>query len=140
VKTHDTNLDRLTSLFQSDKYDLFFICSEREELGAFIDDRYKNWYNVAVLSYEELNATESNNVEKIAGTIYDKVREVLKCAKEPIVLDWEGGISRINAMNIECEKIRDKPFSHCDPFYHIHGSHRNRPIKPEDLAAYNKHP
>lgn len=136
VKSHDTNLDRLTSLFQSDKYNLFFVCSEREELGAFVDDRYKIWHNVAVLSYEELNETENNPIERIVDVIYDKMREVFQSAKEPIVLDWEGGVTRIKEMNAEYAKIKDKSFSYCHPFYHIHGSHRNRPVKPSDLSYY----
>jgi hypothetical protein len=110
----------LTEILQ-DKYKLFFICSEREEIGAKIDIKYKSYENVIIFNYNELNETDVNTIPIIVNNIYNKL---IKCVG--IDLDKELCIDRINKMNICYNEIKNKPFSYIDPFYELHGSHRNR--------------
>ena len=124
VKTHNTNIDKLTTLYK-DTYNLFFICSQRIKENLVIDRKYLNYKNVFVFHFAEINETPENTVSNIIDTIYNRVYPLLS-NYECIKLNKEGGIKRINDMNKRCEEIKETPFSYVDSFYHLHGSHRNR--------------
>ena len=51
----------------------------------------------------------------------EKIRHIF-----PFELDREGCLTRIREMNARYNEIKDQPFEYIDPFYEIHGSHRNR--------------
>ncbi len=121
VKNHDTNIDNLIKKYKN--YKLVFVCSERKEINKLIDPKYKTYDNTIVFSYEELNETENNSVPDIVDNIYTKVKKVLP---GDIQLDKTKCIERINNMNIRYQEIKHKPFNYIDPFFEIHGSHRNR--------------
>ena len=121
VKTHDTNIDELIKRYSN--YKVVFVCSERKEKNKLINPIYKTYDNTIVFSYEELNETENNSLQDIVDNIYIKVKKVLP---EDIQLDKTKCIERINNMNIRYEEIKHKPFHYVDPFFEIHGSHRNR--------------
>lgn len=106
----------------NEKYNLFFICSERKDKNLFIDDKYKSYDNVVVFDFNELNESETNTIPKIIENIYNKLKNVLT-----IELNIENSINRIILMNKRYEEIKQQPFSYIDDFYEIHGSHRNRP-------------
>lgn len=120
VKTHNTNIDDIINKL-SDKYDLFFICSERKELNLFIDHKYKSYPNVIVFSYEELNETPTNNISNIIYNICHKVSNVID-----VKLNITNGINRVIQMNKRYEEIKNFDFYYIDNFFEIHGSHRNR--------------
>jgi hypothetical protein len=120
VKTHDINLDNLISIYEN-KYNLYFICSERTALNLLIDQKYKSYQNVVVFSFDELNETNTNTVSNILTNIYNKINNMLD-----IKLNIESGINRIVLMNKKYEEIKHLDFNYYDTFYHIHGSHRNR--------------
>jgi hypothetical protein len=121
VKCHDINIDELIKKYNN--YKLVFICSERKEYNNLIDKKYKDYDNVVVFEYNELNETNDNPLSKIVDNIYEKVKKVIP---ENIELNKEKCINRINLMNKRYEEIKDKDFKYIDPFFEIHGSHRNR--------------
>ena len=122
VKDHNINIDELINKYKN-KYELFFVCSERKEKDALIDQKYKSYNNVVVFDYNELNETEENTIPIIMQNIHDKINNMLG-----VEVNVESGINRINLMNTRYEEIKDKPFSYIDPFFEIHGSHRNRKV------------
>ena len=136
TKCHDIDIDRWNRVW-SDRVDLLFVCSERQEIPAeyedtkngkiqhwgTIDDKYRSYDNVVVFGYEELLETEYNSISDIIDVIVDRIRPVLP---EGYDIHRKEAISRIEEMNSEYEKIQDKPFEFFNPFFHIHGSHRGR--------------
>jgi hypothetical protein len=120
IKIHNTNIDHLRRLFRN--FRVIFVCSERKELNLFIDPKYKRYPNVVVFDYTELNATEATPLPAVVDTIYSKLSPLL-----PIRLDKASCLQRLVAMNKRYEEIKQKPFSYIDPFFELHGSHRNRP-------------
>jgi hypothetical protein len=121
LKSHNTNIDELIKKYKN--YKTVFICSERKNENRLIDKKYKKYNNVVVFSFKELNETANNTLNNIVENIYKKIKKVLP---NNIVLDKETCIKRINDMNIRYEEIKDKPFTYIDPFFEIHGSHRDR--------------
>jgi hypothetical protein len=120
VKHHNLHIDKLIKQYK--KHTLFFVCSERKDINRLIDEKYKNMDNIIVFSYEELNETEDNPLTTIIDTIYNKFKNMLD-----IELDKDSSLKRIQKMNERYLEIKDEPFTYVDTFYHIHGSHRNRP-------------
>ena len=80
------------------------------------DDR-----NIVVVPYEVLLGTEV----EIATRVYDILSKRVKGLpnrKRSI----NRGARRLKAMNIRYLEIQYRTFSFVDPFFHLHGSHRNR--------------
>jgi hypothetical protein len=119
IKIHYTNIDHLIKLYPG--YRVLFVCSERKDKNLLIDPKYKQYRNVAVFDFVELNATEENPLSTVVNTIYTKLAPLL-----PIRLDKVSCLQRLHAMNARYEEIKEKPFTYIDPFYELHGSHRNR--------------
>lgn len=120
VKIHNTNIDGLLRLYPN--YQVIFVCSERKQLNLLIDSKYKLYRNVVVFDFIELNATESTPLSTVVDTIYNRVAPLLP----DIRLDKASCLERLMAMNKRYDEIKHKPFSYIDPFYELHGSHRNR--------------
>lgn len=120
-KTHNINIDELMNKYK-EKYEVFFVCSERSNKNYLIDEKYKKYNNVVVFDFEELNETNDNTIIQIVNNIYNKLTNVFV----NIELDKTKCIERINLMNIRYEEIKNNPFSYIDNFFAIHGSHRNR--------------
>jgi hypothetical protein len=121
VKTHDLNFNRLVEQTKKLNMSPIFICSERTGKNYLIPEEYRNWENVIIFDYNELNETPENPIENIVDNIIKKIDNFF-----PFVLDREGCITRIREMNARYNEIKDQPFEYIDPFYEIHGSHRNR--------------
>jgi hypothetical protein len=121
IKSHTTDIDWWIKNY-NEKYNLFFICSERKDKNLFIDNKYKYYDNVVVFDFNELNETETNSIQKIIENIYGKIINHLL----NIELNLENSINRIISMNKRYEEIKQEPFSYVDDFYEIHGSHRKR--------------
>ena len=128
IKIHNTNIDHLLHLYRH--YRVIFVCSERKELNLCIDPKYKRYPNVVVFDYTELNATEATPLPAVVDTIYSKLAPLL-----PIRLDKASCLQRLMAMNKRYEEIKQKPFSYIDPFFELHGSHRNRPAARHKAAT-----
>lgn len=114
IKTHNLTMDLIK---QYKKYKLVFVCSQRKDLGILIPQKYHK-YSI-IFNFEELD-DKNNSVEKIVNTIYEKLKVL------PIELNKITCMERIVKMNKRYEEIKNNPFSFVDPFFHIHGSHRNR--------------
>ena len=120
IKSHHTNIDQLIQKYK-DKYKLYFICSQRIKMNYSIDRKYNFYNNVIIFNYIELNETENYNVAKIVQNIYNRIKNKLN-----IELNIESGINRVIRMNNRYNEIKNYPFKYIDPFFQIHGSHRNR--------------
>jgi hypothetical protein len=123
IKSHNCNIDGLINKFK--RYNLFFICSERDNL--IIDKKYKTYKNVLSIDYKELLESDTNSIKDIADGIYNKLLSILPAE---IILNNENpiddAVKRIQNMNDTYELIKNRPFSYVHPFYHIHGHHKNR--------------
>jgi hypothetical protein len=119
LKYHNINIDELSKKYKN--YNLYFVCSERSEKGLFINEKYKSYKNVIVFDFKELNETSDNNLPKIIQHIHDRLKSMMD-----IELNIPNGIKRITDMNKLYTEIKTKPFKYVDPFYQLHGSHRNR--------------
>jgi hypothetical protein len=129
TKTHDTKISHLEKNYS--KYKLFFVTSERYDykVKKKINHIYKNKKNVLIINYNEINETDNNSLDNIIEKIFHKFKNFLP--KELIPNKEDKHIKnnmkkRIVDMNNLYKKIKNKPFSYYDNFYHIHGSHRNR--------------
>jgi hypothetical protein len=124
LKCHNTNIDELIQKY-SNEYYLYFVCSERPLLNKHINPKYKLYKNVISFFYKDLLETEQNTLDVIIDNIYNNVKNLLY--KHPhIKLNKNNGIQRIINMNKRYIEIKDLPFSYIDPFFELHGSHRNR--------------
>ena len=124
IKSH-INMDHKMEIIDKEKYDLYFVCSERVEQNKFILNRHKEMKNVVVFPYSELNETEENTLEMIVDNIYNKVSKLLE-KHDFIKYNKQTAIERIQKMNQKYEEIKDQPFSYIEDFYGLHGHHRNR--------------
>jgi hypothetical protein len=101
------------------------VCSERPLLNKHINYKYKLYENVISFFYRDLLETEKNTIDTIIDNIYNNLKSLL--SKHPeIKLNKQNGIDRIINMNKRYIEIKDMPFSYIDPFFELHGSHRNR--------------
>jgi len=126
IKSHDLNIDNLFEKYKND-YEIYFVCSERAEKNLYIEPKYKSYNNVIVFDYFELNETSKNTILNIINNIYNKVQKLL-FKYDYIKLNKECGIQRIINMNNRYNEIKNYSFEYIDPFYEIHGSHRNRDL------------
>jgi len=135
LKSHDIDLDRLTEAFGKD-HRIYFVCSERNAFGIHIDEKYKSRKNVCCFDFDELNETDQNPLNTIVQTICDRVSNMMRTADDSCLgeLSVNGGVERLTAMNQKYEEIKHLPFTHIDPFYEIHGSHRGRPLPNQEEA------
>ena len=123
IKSHHTNIDQLIRYYKKD-YNLFFVCSQRPEKNLFIDPKYKTYSNVIVFDFDELNETTVKSLASIVKNISDRVSQKNEWS---LYFNNTNAVERIKNMNKRYQEIKNKPFSYEDPFFGIHGSHRNRP-------------
>jgi hypothetical protein len=125
LKCHNTNIDELNEKYGKN-YDVYFCCTERKEHKYMIDKKYKSYKNVLVFEYKDLIETKENELENIVDYVYEKLNILLKDPN--INYNTLTGIQRVRNMNkryIEIKK-EGRGFEYVDPFYEIHGNHRNR--------------
>lgn len=127
IKTHETNIDAIMQELK--EYDLYFIMSERNDGRELrlINEKFKTYKNLLIFDYSELLETKDKSLKEICENAQTKLinflpQSVLQEAKG----DYEQMYKRIQDMNNLYKKIKNKPFTYYDPFYHLHGSHRNR--------------
>jgi len=117
IKTHNMGWEHWQKRAKEDNRKLFFICSQRDETISPPDGSL-------LIDYNEILETDDNTLESIISNFYKKMQELF--SGEDISLDEEACVKRVNEMNIMVDKIKDKPFSHLNRFYHVHGSHRSK--------------
>jgi hypothetical protein len=132
IKSHDLDIDKMINIFKGFK--TFFVCSERIKLNLLIDNKYRNYDNVVIFDYDELNETETNTMNNIVDNIYNKLTTTFGNDINNFNVSKEASYRRIIDMNLEYEKIKKDPFSKWDTFYQIHGHHRNR----EPMSSFKK--
>ena len=121
IKTHWTDVEFWMKKF-SEVYDLYFIITIRNNQP--LQEKYSEFKNVLCFEYyTEILETKENSLDNIVDNVYNKLYNFLPSS---VNLDKNGGMERIINMNSLYEKIKHKPFSYYDKFYHLHGSHRNR--------------
>lgn len=114
-KSHLLDIDALAARF-SRSHQVYFVCSEREQLKM---PPY-SYPNVIILQYALL---AQPSPEAVVDCVLAKLRNQLPAT---IILSRENAVERLKNMNERYESIQDKSFDYIDPFYELHGSHRNR--------------
>jgi hypothetical protein len=137
LKCHNTNIDELIEQY-SKIFDVYFCCTERKEYKYMIEKKYKSYKNVIVFEYNNLIETSKNKLENIVDNVYEKLNMFLKdnCIKYNTLL----GVQRVRDMNkryIDMKK-ENREFGYIDPFYEIHGNHRNRKHTTEKQKEKSK--
>jgi hypothetical protein len=117
-KSHLLDIDRLAARF-STSHQVYFVCSERGEL-KMPPHSYSG--GVILVQYAVLAQTSP---EDVVDCILARLRNRLP---PNLPLSRENAVRRLKEMNKRYESIRDKPFDYIDPFYELHGSHRNRDL------------
>ena len=122
VVTHNTDIDGWIDRL-GEEFTLFFIMSERKDKKRTIKKKDRDKDNVLVFDFNDLNETLEYSVADIVQCVHCR----LKCfLPEYILLNKELAVLRLICMNALYDCIKDKPFSYCENFFHLHGSHRNR--------------
>ena len=116
IKTHNCLIDSWLTL--NKEYNLFFICSENDTVK--IKEIYHKVNNLVIINYKTLIKSAKNTLEKIIDIVHSKCAKILPST---IIMNKDNALNRILSMYKLYDIIKDKPFTHCDPFYHIHGSH-----------------
>jgi hypothetical protein len=98
IKSHRLNIDKIIQLYSND-YNLYFICSERPEYDLYIDEKYKTYKNVLVFQFSELLESETNKLDNIINSTYDKLYTFLP---KHVNLSKENAKNRIIEMNKLC--------------------------------------
>ena len=124
IKTHNLSIDKISNTF-SKNYDVYFVCSEREQ--NIINPKYHLYKNVIVFNYDELLESSTNNIEQIVNHVANNIQNILP-QEVCILFNRRDAIYRIRNMNNIYYYIKDRPFSYFSLFYHLHGSHRNQNI------------
>lgn len=122
IKTHVLDLDYFINTYDN-RYDLYFVCSERKDKNLLIQDQYRSLPNLVVFDYNELCETTTNTVETIVHTVYTRIVHKLPIDTQMSTLNAK---KRLKNMNAYYETIKTRDFSYINPFYELHGSHRNR--------------
>jgi hypothetical protein len=118
IKTNNINIDQHINKYKKFYKYIYFVCSEKDENKFNL--KYKNYNNILIFNFNELNETEEQPLENIINNVHDKLLNMIK-----INLNKQLCINRINNMKLFYENIKEKPFSYIEPFYHIHGSFSN---------------
>lgn len=124
IKSHHTRLNYYMGKY-GDSYDVYFVSSERKEKKSadyMMPDKYRDYSNVVIFDYEEINETASQSVEMIVEDMENKLSNLIPYLN----FDKQGAVERIKRMNARYEEIKEMPFDYKDELYAIHGSHRNR--------------
>lgn len=121
IKSHNLNIGRWDSVLRKHNIEPYFISSERPAINRRLTN--KSFKNHLVFQYDELLETDTRSLETIVDHIYEKMRKFLP---DYIEMDKDDCLKRLTNMNILVKEIANKPFAYVDPFYQIHGGHRNR--------------
>ena len=124
-KSHILDIEKIINKY-SNLYELYFICSERD--NNKIEDKYKKLINVIIFDYNELNETHTLTLIDIINNAYNKLINKLPL-KLHYKLNKNSAIWRINEMNKRYKEIENMPFTYVDPFFELHGRHKNRDNK-----------
>ena len=93
-----------------------------------------NFSNVCILEYNKLlyrskslpNAEYS--LDQVLRYVADNYQSKFEGFSE-FLKNFDSCKKRILEMDEKYEEIKNLPFSHCDNFFHIHGSHKNKAYK-----------
>lgn len=130
IKTHDQNID--TIMQDLKEYDLYFVMSERddEKEQKLINQKFRKYENVLIFDYTELVETKNKSLQEICENAERKLTSFLP---QVIMQQAKGDLKqmheRISSMNKRYQEIKKEGFSYVDPFYHLHGSHRDRGVR-----------
>lgn len=136
VKTHELlKIDAMRTAARAWGYQPYFVCSERRGRGLVFPPEFSRRPEVCVFDYAVLNETPQYALPQIVAHVAERLRKFLP---EPAAqrMDPAAGLARLEAMNRRYAEIADEPFAYFDPFFHLHGHHRNRDARPDkDIFA-----
>ncbi len=131
-KTHKIDVDKWMK--HKGHNELFFVMSERQNIGKKVDDKFRKYKNVLIFPYTDLLETDIYGVENIVKTVYTKLSSFLP-GETVSEMKMDRAVKRIKDMNALYKTIKDKPFSYYNKYYHIHGSHRSQ---DSDIISVSK--
>lgn len=111
-------------------FDLYLITSTRGE--KTYKPEVLEHPRVLEIAYDDILETPDRPLKDVVETLSDAILDFLPphiVPDHPRAELKVTALDRIVAMNRVVEQLSDKPFSIYDPFFHVHGSHRNRAEK-----------
>ena len=142
TKTHVVDVDELEDEFGHLFDNTFYVAANRREKGISIDSDYCDYPNVLCIDYEDFayNPNENDDYTESIEFISDIVQSVKEGleSKFPLIrnveMNVEEATKRAKLMEKATEEMAAKTFKEHEPYFGIHGGHRNR----EDNDGTNK--
>ena len=133
TKTHVVDVDELEEEFGHLFDDTFYVAANRAEKGISIDAEYCEYDNVLCFDYDDFaykpdEIADDDSLEVIA----DIVRRVKAGLEQnfPLLRNVEMSVEeatkRVKLMEKATEEMAGKSFKEHEPYFGIHGGHRNR--------------
>ncbi len=133
--------DPLTLFDKFSEYDLYLVVTTRGDKRY--DKDVLDHPRVLEIDYDDILETPERSVTDIVDHLADDILDFLPDDVVPDLPRAEmkaKAVERIQAMNRVVAELSDEPFSVYETFFHVHGSHRGRLEKPEDIGKWVKKP
>ncbi len=143
TKTHIVDVDELENEFSHLFDNTFYVSANRAEKGISIDSEYCDNPNVLCFDYDDFAYKPDENDDytesiKVIVDIVQRVKEGLE-SKFPLLrnvdMNVEEATKRAKLMEKVTEEMAAKSFKEHEPYFGIHGGHRNR---EDNNGANNK--
>ena len=133
TKTHVVDVDELEEEFGHLFDDTFYVAANRAEKGISIDAEYCEYDNVLCFDYDDFaykpDEIEDGDSLEVISDIVRRVKAGLE-QKFPLLRNVEMSVEeatkRVKLMEKATEEIVGKSFKEHEPYFGIHGGHRNR--------------
>lgn len=120
LKTHSEQPSEINSNFP--QYTIYYVASVRPSRGKINHKKYvKTVPRFIAIDYDLISGDVEESVDNVVRTLQQLLPTELMA-----VANKETAVGRIKAMNDRYDQIKDLPFVEYDPFFKIHGHHRNR--------------
>lgn len=132
TKTHIVDVDALQREFGPLFGQLYFIAANRAEKGISIDDKYCKYSNVLCLDYGDFSySTGGSSLVDVVSVVTRVKKDII--TKFPLLqnldMDVEEAAHRVKLMEKATTIMAEKAFKEHEPYFGIHGGHRDRDDK-----------
>ena len=133
TKTHIVDVDELEEEFGHLFDDTFYVAANRAEKGISIDAEYCEYDNVLCFDYDDFaykpDEMDDEDSLEVISDIVERVKTGLE-HKFPLLrnvdMSVEEATKRVKLMEKATEEMAGKSFKEHEPYFGIHGGHRNR--------------
>jgi len=145
TKTHVVDVDELDQEFGHLFDDTFYVAANRAENGISIDAEYCDYDHVLCFDYNDFAYKPDENDDEealeVISDIVQRVKEGLE-SKFPLLqnvhMSVEEATKRVKLMETATEEMAEKSFKEHEPYFGIHGGHRNRGDNNKDTKNNKK--